>query len=46
MVRGNHPVGRVATADEVADFLRYLASDRATFFTGAVLMMDDGFTAH
>jgi NAD(P)-dependent dehydrogenase (short-subunit alcohol dehydrogenase family) len=45
MLRDNHPVGRVATADEVAGFLTYLASDLASFFTGAVLMMDGGFTA-
>jgi len=45
MLRDNHPIGRVATADEVACFLTYLASDLAGFFTGAVLMMDGGFTA-
>jgi NAD(P)-dependent dehydrogenase (short-subunit alcohol dehydrogenase family) len=45
MLRDNHPIGRVATADEVACFLTYLASDLASFFTGAVLMMDGGFTA-
>ncbi len=46
MLRRNHPIGRVATADEVAAFFAYLASDYATFFTGAVLMMDGGYTAH
>ena len=35
----------LATADEVAGFLTYLASDLASFFTGTVLMMDGGFTA-
>jgi NAD(P)-dependent dehydrogenase (short-subunit alcohol dehydrogenase family) len=45
MLRDNHPVGRVAAAGEVADFLTFLASDRAGFFTGAILMMDGGFTA-
>ena len=46
MLRDNHPIGRVATADEVAAFFAFLASDYATFFTGAVLMLDGGYTAH
>jgi NAD(P)-dependent dehydrogenase (short-subunit alcohol dehydrogenase family) len=46
MLRSNHPIGRIATPQEVACFFAYLASDYATFFTGAVLMMDGGYTAH
>ncbi len=45
MLRRNHPIGRVANADEVAAFFAYMASDYATFFTGSVLMMDGGYTA-
>ncbi|HLH03834.1 MAG TPA: SDR family oxidoreductase [Bryobacteraceae bacterium] len=45
MLRRNHPIGRIATAEEVASFYTYMASDYATFFTGATLMMDGGFTA-
>jgi NAD(P)-dependent dehydrogenase (short-subunit alcohol dehydrogenase family) len=45
MLRSNHPIGRVASADEIAGFFTYLASDLASFFTGAILMMDGGFTA-
>ncbi|HEX4769574.1 MAG TPA: SDR family oxidoreductase [Bryobacteraceae bacterium] len=45
MLRRNHPIGRVATAEEVAAFFAYMASDYATFFTGSVLMMDGGYTA-
>ena len=45
MLRDNHPIGRVASADEVAAFFTYMASDLASFFTGAILMMDGGFTA-
>src|SRR5436305_1895558 len=45
MLRDNHPVGRIASADEVAAFFTYMASDLASFFTGATLMMDGGFTA-
>jgi NAD(P)-dependent dehydrogenase (short-subunit alcohol dehydrogenase family) len=44
-LRDNHPIGRVAAADEVAAFFTYLASDLASFFTGSILMMDGGFTA-
>jgi NAD(P)-dependent dehydrogenase (short-subunit alcohol dehydrogenase family) len=40
-----HPIGRIASADEIARFFLYLASDDARFFTGAVLMIDGGFTA-
>jgi NAD(P)-dependent dehydrogenase (short-subunit alcohol dehydrogenase family) len=40
-----HPVGRIASAQEIAQFYLFLASDHARFFTGAVLMIDGGFTA-
>jgi meso-butanediol dehydrogenase/(S,S)-butanediol dehydrogenase/diacetyl reductase len=40
-----HPLGRIASAEEIAQFYVFLASDRAQFFTGAVLMIDGGFTA-
>lgn len=45
MLTSNHPIGRVAAADEVAAFYTYMASDFASFFTGSVLMLDGGFTA-
>jgi NAD(P)-dependent dehydrogenase (short-subunit alcohol dehydrogenase family) len=45
LLKGNHPIGRIASPDEVACFLTYLASDLAGFFTGAILMMDGGYTA-
>ena len=45
MLRDNHPIGRTATADEVAAFFTYMASDLASFFTGSIIMMDGGFTA-
>jgi NAD(P)-dependent dehydrogenase (short-subunit alcohol dehydrogenase family) len=45
MLRQGHPMGRIATPGEVADFYLYLASDRSTFFTGALVMMDGGYTA-
>ena len=45
MLRENHPIGRIATADEVASFMTYMASDLASFFTGSIIMMDGGYTA-
>jgi NAD(P)-dependent dehydrogenase (short-subunit alcohol dehydrogenase family) len=45
MLRRRHPIGRIATPEEVAAFFAFLASDYATFFTGSVLMMDGGYTA-
>jgi NAD(P)-dependent dehydrogenase (short-subunit alcohol dehydrogenase family) len=45
MLRGGHPIGRIATAEEVAEFYAFLASDKATFFTGATIMLDGGYTA-
>ena len=45
MLRDNHPIGRIASADEVAAFFTYMASDLASFFTGSVIMMDGGYTA-
>lgn len=41
-----HPIGRIAASEEIAQFFLFLASDHARFFTGALLMIDGGFTAH
>lgn len=43
--RALHPVGRLATAEEVAGLLLYLASPDAAFFTGAAVAMDGGWSA-
>ncbi len=45
MLRRAHPLGRIVTAEEVAKFFVYMASDEARFFTGSILMMDGGYTA-
>ena len=37
------PLGRIGTADEVADSILYLCSDRASFITGQVLGVTGGF---
>ena len=45
LVRQTAPLGRLATADEVADAILFLAGDRSRFATGSVLTLDGGFTA-
>jgi NAD(P)-dependent dehydrogenase (short-subunit alcohol dehydrogenase family) len=44
-LRDAHPVGRIADAAEIAPLYLFLASDDARFITGAVLMIDGGYTA-
>ncbi|HEY7380914.1 MAG TPA: glucose 1-dehydrogenase [Gaiella sp.] len=44
-IRGEHPLGRFGTPEEIAETIVFLASDRASFVTGAVLAADGGFTA-
>lgn len=39
-----HPVGRVGTPEEVASLALYLASDEASFLTGAALPVDGGWS--
>jgi NAD(P)-dependent dehydrogenase (short-subunit alcohol dehydrogenase family) len=40
-----HPIGRIGTPLDVAKAVCFLASDEASFVTGANLMVDGGFTA-
>jgi NAD(P)-dependent dehydrogenase (short-subunit alcohol dehydrogenase family) len=39
------PLGRLATPDEIADAVLFIASDRARFITGQVLYVDGGYSA-
>lgn len=41
----SHALGRVGTAEEIADVIAFLASPRSSFITGAVVMADGGYTA-
>ena len=40
-----HPLGRIADPEEVAEAVRFLVGDRASFVTGAELLVDGGFSA-
>jgi len=38
------PAGRIGTAEEVADSVLFLASERARFYSGQGMVMDGGYT--
>ena len=44
-VRDVHPLRRMATPAEVANFVAFIASDEAAFVTGAALLIDGGLSA-
>ncbi len=44
-IQAEHPLGRWASAEEVARSILFLASDAARFVTGSVLPVDGGYTA-
>ena len=40
-----HPLGRIAEPEEIANVILFLASDEASFVTGANVLVDGGYTA-
>lgn len=44
-LHARQPVGRMGTAEEIAAFAVYLASDESRYLTGAALPIDGGWTA-
>lgn len=44
-IEAMHPLGRLASPDEVANAIVYLASDESAFVTGTEIVIDGGYTA-
>ena len=42
---GMHPMGRIGMAQELAEVIAFLLSDRASFVTGSVHLADGGYSA-
>ncbi len=45
VIAARHPLGRFAKPEEIAEAILFLASEEASFVTGAVLPVDGGYTA-
>jgi NAD(P)-dependent dehydrogenase (short-subunit alcohol dehydrogenase family) len=45
MRKKNYPLGRFGTPNEVAQTALFLASDESSFVTGAIIVVDGGFTS-
>lgn len=45
MLEGLHPLGRLGNAEEVAELILWLASDKSSFVTGAYYAVDGGYLA-
>jgi 3-oxoacyl-[acyl-carrier protein] reductase len=41
-IAGQIPLGRFCSADEIAEVVAFLASDKAGYITGAIIPVDGG----
>jgi len=44
-LKAQHPIGRIGTADEVANAVIWLSSNKSSFVVGHSLLVDGGLTA-
>lgn len=44
-IQQKHPMGRLGKAEEVAELVVFLSSDKASFITGGYYLIDGGYTA-
>jgi len=44
-IKAAHPLGRIGTPSDIAEAIAFLASDQASFITGAILSSDGGYVA-
>jgi 3-oxoacyl-[acyl-carrier protein] reductase len=44
VIRNNIPARRLAEPDEIAEVVAFLCSERNTYITGQVIIVDGGFT--
>jgi NAD(P)-dependent dehydrogenase (short-subunit alcohol dehydrogenase family) len=45
VIKAAHPMGKLGGPSGVAEAILFLASDQASFITGAILPVDGGFLA-
>lgn len=45
LIESKHPIGRLGTAEEVAELALWLASSKSSFVTGSYYTIDGGYTA-
>ena len=45
MLKKGHPIGRIASPEEIARVFLFMASGAASFITGSLLFVDGGYTA-
>lgn len=43
-LKGKHPLGRLGRPEEIANVAAFLLSDKASFMTGAYVLVDGGYT--
>lgn len=44
-LKAKHPMNRLGTAEEVAELVLFLSSDKSSFITGGYYLIDGGYTA-